>query len=386
MKIGVLSSVSRYKELLEAEESIASAVISESLEEMEFDALLIDGKNVSYRELEGIRERFPTTSIFYKLHEVKAEVVTKTITRICVAHKIKPLNEYYTVEQTVKEVVKHLTENDDFASHPIVSFFGTHSGVGVSTTVLNLARAISERVQDKVLVLSLNAWDPSDYFYDYRGMYLNDLKVDLKSKALTKARLHEALHYQKSFYHLAGNRDVKMQRYFNNEEIQHLIEVAKEDFDLILIDGGTHFDTAVAAQSYLDSNLKFVVTNQEDKGYRGYFPYTFQQLIEPVGGKRDDFMLIINRYQINMSLINEKDLEEDMEMNRIATIPDMGPVGTISMRQKRLMYEDSDNIYRKPIDVISNLIISEAQLTEKPQISAEEEHPKRGMFGLFGKK
>lgn len=385
MNIGVISDVTRYKELLEKEETIELVSMIEGYSENfnEINALLIDGEKVPYRELEVIRERFVGVPIFYKYFDVKTEVITKAITRICVAHNITPINEHYTVDQTVKEMIGILVESKKTASNRIVAFFGTHSGSGVSTTVLNIAKAISERIHEKVLVLSLNAWDPADYFYDYRGMYLNDLKVDLKSGSLTVGRLQEALYQYKTFYHLAGNRDIKMQRFFKNDEIEHLLDVAREEFDLILLDGGTHFDTAIAAQAYVQSNLKFMVTSQEDKGYRGYFPYVFQQLIEPTGGSREDFMLIINRYQMNMSLINEKDLEDDMGMDRIATIPDMGSLGTMAMRQNRLMYETTDGIYRKPIDLISNVIISEAQLTEK---SRNDDEHKRGMFGLFGKK
>jgi Flp pilus assembly CpaE family ATPase len=389
VKIGVISKNSRYKELLEKDEFVKEVYLfselagKDSQEELEVESLLIDGECTSYRELEKVRERFPDVPIFYKLHNLKADVVTKTITRLCAAHKITPINEYYTVNQTVQEVLKHLTNSGDYSSDRIVAFFGTHPGVGVSTTVFNVAKVIADRIHGKVLVLSLNAWDAADYFYDYRGKYLNDLKVDLSSESLTATQLHGSLHEHKSFYHLAGNRDVKMQRYFKNNEIQHLLDVAKDEYDLILIDGGVHFDNAVAAQVYIQSNLKFMITSQEEKGYRGYFPYIFHQLLEPMGGKKEDFMLLINRFNPNVSLINEKDLEAEMEMNRIATIPDMGTIGTVSVRQKHLMYDVSDAIYQKPIDVIGNLLISEAGLSEKPRNI--ETNEKRGVFGLFGK-
>ncbi|WJV32200.1 ParA family protein (plasmid) [Rossellomorea sp. AcN35-11] len=292
MKIGVISKNSRYKELLEKDESVEEVYLFSDLggeeyqNDMEVESLLIDGECASYRELEKVRERFPDVPIFYKLHDLKADVVTKTITRLCAAHKVTPINEHYTVNQTVQEVLKHLTNSGDYSSDRIVAFFGTHPGVGVSTTVFNVAKVISERVHGKVLVLSLNAWDSADYFYDYRGKYLNDLKVDLSSQSLTIAQFNGSLHQHKTFYHLAGNRDVKMQRYFKNYEIQHLLDVAKEEFDLILIDGGVHFDNAIAAQVYVQSNLKFMITSQEEKGYRGYFPYVFHQLLEPMGGKK----------------------------------------------------------------------------------------------------
>src|SRR5690606_31665031 len=142
------------------------------------------------------------------------------------AYKVKVLSEYSTVDQVVDEIINQITNKDDYLSKRLVSFFGTHSGAGVSTTTLNLARSLSNKIEEKVLVLSLNSWDPSDYFYHYNGHYLNDLKVDLKTQNLTPARLSEAVSHQNGFYHLAGNRDIKMQRFYQPNEIEHLIKVA----------------------------------------------------------------------------------------------------------------------------------------------------------------
>jgi MinD-like ATPase involved in chromosome partitioning or flagellar assembly len=157
--------------------------------------------------------------------------------------------------------------------------------------------------------------------------------------------------------------------------------VAQQLFDVILIDAGAHFDTAPTVQSYLSSNLKFLVTTQEEKGYRGYFPYVFQQLIEPVGGKPEDFMLVINKYQPNNTLINEKALEEELDMTKVAVLPDMGELGSMSAYQKKLLYDLSEPFYNKNIDLLSNLIISECHLNEagKP---AEERKEKKKLFSF----
>ncbi|MDO6657423.1 ParA family protein [Anaerobacillus sp. 1_MG-2023] len=389
MIVGVVSFDSKYKELLQAQEEIELAPLFDKVNEdhntpVELEALLLDGKAVSYDKLSFIREVYPEIPIFYKMHNISSHVRTINIERICSGHRITPIHENYTMEQVVSDMCSKLFGSDTFSSKRIVSFFGTHSGAGVSTTTMNVGKAIADRVHEKVLVLSLNAWDPADYFTEYKGAYLNDLKLDLKSQNLTQAKLGESLHQYQNLYHLAGNRDIKLQRYYTNKEIAHLIDVAKEMFDLILIDGGTHFDTACATQAYVSSNLRFVVTNQDDKGYRGYFPHVFQQLIEPAGGKRSDFMLILNRFQTNMSLINEKDLESELDMNRIATIPDMDILGSMALRQKKFLYDLADTKYKRGVDTICNLIISEGELTEKPL--EEEGRKQKGWFGLFGKK
>jgi MinD-like ATPase involved in chromosome partitioning or flagellar assembly len=387
LNIVVISKDSIYKELFEKIEEIKIALLWDEVKQatIKVNAVLLDGKTLNIDQFNRIREFYPEIPIFYKPASINSNVIMLNITRVCAAYKIKVLNEYCTEEQSVEDIVNQITNKNDYLLKRIVSFFGTHSGSGVSTTTLNLARSLSQRVEEKVLVLSLNCWDPADYFYHYNGQYLNDLKVDLNTKNLTIARLSEAVSYHQSFYHLAGNRDIKMQRFYQPYEIEHLIKVAQQIFDVILIDAGTHFDTAPAVQSYLSSNLRFLVTNQEEKGYRGYFPYVFHQLIEPSGGKSNDFMLVINKFQPANTLISEKALEEELSMIKVATLPDMGDLGTMACYQKKLLYDISDSYYTKNIDLLSNLIISECKLTEK-EIHPDERKEKKGFFHSLVKK
>lgn len=385
MNIVVFSRNSIYKEQFEKSSEIRTALLFDSVKAstIEIAAILLDGEVIATDQFSSIREIYPQIPVFYKPRTVNSDVIMRDISRLCGAYKIKLINEHATEVQTVEEIVNKITNKDDYLSKRIVSFFGTHSGAGVSTTVLNLARSLSRKVEEKVLVLSLNSWDPSDYFYHYNGHYLNDLKVDLKTENLTPARLSEAVVLNQNFYHLAGNRDIKMQRFYQPAEIEHLIKVAQQLFDIILIDAGTHFDTAPTVQTYLSSNLRFLVTNQEEKGYRGYFPYVFQQLIEPSGGKSNDFMLIVNRFQPANTMISEKVLEEELNMTKAATLPDMGDLGTMAAFQKKLLYDISgESIYTKNLDMLSNLIISECKLTEKV-IVQEEKKQKRGILSIF---
>lgn len=390
MIIGVISRDGQYKERFEQIEDIELAVWLDEVKEdyplsVDIQALVCDGNLVTIKELPRLREKFGSIPIFYQVPKTDSSLLLKNIERICTAYQIQVLSEYLNRDQVVQEVFQKLFNREDASKKRIVSLFGTHSNAGVSTTTLNLARAISERVQDKVLVLSLNAWDSADYFLNYDGLYLNDLKVDLEMQKLTPAKLHQALCFYNGFYHLAGNRDIKAQRYYTSEEIEHLIDVAKENFDLIIIDGGTHFDNACAAQAYVSSNLRFIVTTQEDKGYRGYFPHVFNQLLEPAGGKKEDFMLIINKFEPDISLISEQDLEEELEISRITTIPSMDILGKLAIRQRKLLYDISNDLYRKPLNTVANLIISEGNLTEKPNLTNEEKSNK-GLFSIFSKK
>ncbi|WP_190323031.1 P-loop NTPase family protein [Bacillus swezeyi] len=390
MNIGVVSLNKEYETLFkESSPEYQDIFVKRDIQQLRavpvhLQAILLDSSIVAMQDFEAVRQIAPTVPIFYKLTEVKSDVIMTNIKRFSATHRITLLKENLTDSQVVDELTKILFNKDQISSNRIISFFGTHSGAGVSTTTLNIAKALAERIHEKVLVLSLNTWDPADYFYEYRGDYLNDLKSELNAGTLSAKRLEGAVNKTPSFHHLAGNRDIKMQRYYKSHEIKCLIDTAKEIYDVILIDGGTHFDTACATQAYICSGLKFVVTTQEDKGYRGYFPYVLSQLIEPTGGNPEDFMLIVNQFQPDMSLISERDLEEVLEMSRIATIPHMNMEGSIAIRERKFLYDVASSIYREPIQQISNLIIAEGQLSEKP--SSQDSLSKKGFFRLFTRK
>ncbi|WP_163537293.1 ParA family protein [Gracilibacillus sp. YIM 98692] len=387
-KIGIISNKSSYKEYFSQQDpSFEVEMLTSYKTTHTIDLLFVDGRVIHPSELEDIREYHTDIPIFYQFYDMKSDLLTQNIKRICIAQQIEAIHERLTVSQVVEKIHRYIMQESFGEEKRIISFFGTHSGSGVSTTIFSIAQAIGRQIEGKVLVLSLNAWDPADYFHIYEGEYLNDLKVELKMGQLTSDRLIESVTEVDNFFHLAGNRDIKLQRYYTDEEIQHLLQVAKETFDVVLVDGGTHFDTANAIQSYVNSNIRFIITNQDDKGYRGYFPHIFQQLIEPSGGKKSDFLLIINQYRPEMQLINEKDLEDELEIQRISTIPDLEPLGAIAIRQKKSLYHLADIGYRKEIERIAKVIIAEAQLRVKETVDTIGQEKKQGILGkLFNRK
>jgi Flp pilus assembly CpaE family ATPase len=349
-------------------------------------AIVVDGELVNVQDLKNIRKDYPSLPIFYYLHQVTNIQQTKNIQTTCAAHNIHVLSEYLSAPQVKEDVEKVLFSTENANKTRVITFFGSHSGAGVSSTVLNVADRLGKRVNERVIVLSLNPWDPSDYFLPYDGKYLSDLKIELKTGSITPNKLVNSVHSYETFSHLAGNRDIKLQRYYKTEEISKLIHLAKQSFDVILIDGGTHFDNAAFAQAYKQSDLKFLVTTQDPKGFRGYWPHLFHQLIEPIGGKTDEFLLVINQYCPDLSLITEKSLSDELDISLLATIPDESLYGKTALAQKKLLHQVSPSKeYRESIDTIVNSVISRAQLNTKLGNNVLEHNNKGLLSRIFGK-
>jgi Flp pilus assembly CpaE family ATPase len=382
--------VSTERELKAQLEQISKVTLVVQLANVESNirckSIVLDGQIVNVQELQSIRRDYPTVPIFYKMYNITNQQQMKNIQTTCAAHNIHVLSEYSTSGQIKEEVSWVLFQQENGSKARVVSLFGTHSGAGVSTTLLNVADILGKKVNEKVLALSLNPWDPSDYFLPYEGKYLNDIKIELKTDSFSTKKLMQSIHQYEDFSHLAGNRDIKLQRYYKTDEISKLIEVAKQAFDVVLIDGGTHFDNAAFAQAYKLSDLKLLVTTQEPKGYRGYWPHIFHQLLEPIGGKTDDFLLILNQYCPDLSLITEKSLSEELDISLLATIPDQSLYGPTAIAQKKLLHQVTSNKdYRSSIEMIANSIVSRSRLTIRSD-SNQDIQSKGFINKLFKKK
>lgn len=387
--IAVISKTPDYKESFRSKKEVQQALSFDNPDfrsSIELDAIFIDGKTISYRDLPEIRSLHPNVAMYYKLSNVPTYAITKNIDVVCKGHNITLISEQYEAGQAVDIVLRDITSKGEISSQRVISFFGTHSGAGTSSTVFNVARSLGEVTKEKVLVLSLNPWDPSDYFLNtYEGSYLNDIKIELKNKNFNAEKLKRSIYQTKYFDHLAGNRDIKLQRFYQPEEIAHLIDVAKGCYDVILIDGGSHFDNACYAQAYLSADLKFLVTTQEEKGYRNYFPLIYQQLLVPIQSKSDDFILLLNKYQQNYTLINEKDLQDELEMSLLTAIPHQDVVGVLATRQGEFLYDIGEDDYKKSIHTIVNTLISKGQLT-KIETASPVSEKKTFLDRIFKKK
>ncbi len=385
-EIYVISESKEYKELIESIDEVTNAVTIPKLEEdVDCKAIFVDGESLPVSMLKDLRDLYPSIPVFFHSNNIQNGPMLNHTLKQCSAHQVQHIKEELTKSQAVEDFALYLFRKESLNKKHVVSFFGTHSGAGVSTTIMNVADLLAKRIEGKVLVLSLNPWDPADYFLNYTGRYLNDLKIHLNHQTLSDERLLSSLHhYENSFYHLAGNRDVKQQRFYSSNEIQYLINRARDLFDVVLIDGGPHFDNSCYAQAFRESDFKVLITTQEPKGFQGYFPHIFEQLIAPLGGRADDYLLVINRFSPQVALATEKDISERLGMPHLTTIPDEGVLGDSAITQKTLLHENvTDKEYVATLLPIVRVIIAEYNLKQN---DIQEPIQDKGFFRFMKKK
>jgi len=363
MLVGIISRWNGFTESFENYTDANILVRDKVVEDMLVDIFVLLSDTVDTRELSKIREMYPDKEIFYVLTEFPGESGYDRVKAVTSAYQIKMtpvLSDVKSVSEHLKSIIAKSNKRKK-----VFSFFGTHSGAGNSTTVLNTAYTIAKMVgsNSKVTVLSLNPYDSSDYFLKYDASTLDDVKMEL-TKDFDEAKLLHSMQYYEElgFYHLAGNTSKLKIREYTVEEISHLIKVAKRLSDIVLIDGGSFFDNSCYAMAYEKADLKFLVTTQEEKGFNSNWKQTYSQLIQHLQADNSDYLLILNRYNEGISLIDERELAEQLGMVLLASIPDVDMYGPLAVAEKRLLCDVAPNVYRKAIQNIARSIIGFAQL------------------------
>lgn len=348
-----------------------------------YQVVLISDRIVDFELLPYMREKFKNQTLFYLLNRSSLRI-SQQIEPVAHAQDINIIYPTQTNTQIIRHMESILKPEENADKYRVVAFYGTHPQVGVTSTVMSIASRLGILTGTKIGVLGLNPWNPGDYFFRYNGNYLDELSTQLANKILTPSQLLSSMGICNSFHYLAGNRSIKKQFKYYVEEVLFLIELAKEVFDLVLIDAGAHFDNAMSLQALSNSDVNFLITNQQGWGHR-FWTYSFEQIIEPLGFRKSDFLLIINKYQQSAQLLTAKQIAQEYGLPLVRYIADLGHLGISAEREKLLLLDYNDPEYDKDIYSLAQTLIKLYSLPLAPTLTAET--PKKSIFyRLFGVK
>lgn len=342
--------------------------------------ILLDGELVKPVALRDFRVLFKDreTKIFYIQPEIKTQKLEKQLNNLAKMYDVTLIQEDITPRQIAHVMKKHLYDETLKINNRMFAFFGTHSGSGVTTTAFNTAKRLADRIKGDVIFLSLDSYDVGDYLRVYSGKYLDEIKSELQYGDLTEQELKDSVDkISNNFYHLAGNRDLKLQGYYTGNEIDTLFEIVSKSFDAIIVDAGSHFDTAPVAQAFLQAGTKFLISTQEPKGYRGNYLRVLDQVVEPTGGDPTDFQLIVNKYSPNNALPKDSEIEADTGALRLITLPDEGIDMVKTTKTGGFHVDVGSGAYKESIDELTNYIAKVANFT----LEGAQVKKRRGIFG-----
>lgn len=295
--------------------------------------------------------------VFYRSSESFDPSLEVAIKAICDSRDIVFIPSRLVNQQIIELIEKTINPLNKRNSN-VFTFFSTIGNVGTTSTCLSVGSTLSQHTNAKIGVLLLNSWDDgTDQILDYKGSYLDEIKAKLNSQLIQSE--HELLSLfhmvnRDSFYILGGNKNTRMERLFTKEEINYLIQKSKEVFDIVLIDGGCHFDNAVMVQSLAESDLRFLVINQQAKAIKKY-KYVYKDVLYPLGYKNSDFLMVINQYEDESFLPTSKSINKDIDVPMITTI-EKNEFGLISEQEQKFLFDYDDPLYQESINLIAKSI------------------------------
>ncbi|WP_189000847.1 hypothetical protein [Paenibacillus nasutitermitis] len=147
---------------------------------------------------------------------------------------------------------------------PLVTFMGTTPNIGTSIAALAAACRIAQDTNAKVGYLCLNLKSAKSHRYlgvDNPLETLDSLRPELRSLSLHPEKLLLATHSVIEGLHvLFGNVLRDQAEFFTSEEVDHLLDVARQTFDIVIADVGAYWDNAATLCALRGASLRLVVT------------------------------------------------------------------------------------------------------------------------------
>lgn len=323
-----------------------------------YNTLIISDNLAVYSSLEDIQKKIaPDSLMFYLMSNSHDSNLHRQIQMICLSLGITLIPPQLTEDQILAKILKIVSPGIESHTSNVVSLFGTQPGVGVTSLAMGIASKLSSIAKIKVGVLGLNVSNPGDCFQSkYTGLYLDEIKSYLSNKMFSEEQLNNNMFSLNSFKYLAGNRDIKKRLYYTIDEINYLIQLAKNIFDIILLDSGSQFDNALTVQSLLCSDLRLLVSTQNKCGHRCW-QLAYEQIIEPLGYTKESFLIICNKFKDNVNLPKSKYIQELYNISVLQTIPDVGDLGLMAEEENSLLIDFKVKHYDICIEnIVNNLI------------------------------
>ncbi|MDT3697886.1 MAG: hypothetical protein RO469_00545 [Thermincola sp.] len=347
----------------------------------EYDVLLLSDRLISYVALPEVRQAFVNANIFFLMSGSPNYRLFQKVETMCHAHDVNIVYPRQTNEQIVAFISGVLKPMEEMKKNHVTTFVGVQSKAGVTSTVMAVATRLGMATEAKIGVLGLNSANPGVTFIShYGGSYLDELKTTLSNHMLSSTQLVKEMHGHNHFYYLAGNRDIKKRLHYSIKEIHYLIEQAKKAYDLVLIDAGCNFDDALCIQGLFNADTKFLLTNQSLSGLEAW-QQIFEQVLEPLGFLKSDFLMLVNAYSPKPQLPDIKQISHDYGVPCLRHIASAGDLGMVVEANRSLLIDYDEPEYIRDIDFIVRALVKTYNLKTRPTVEVKKSGFMQRLFG-----
>lgn len=177
----------------------------------------------------------------------------------------------------------------------VYALHGADNKAGVTMLSLSIAQIIAKEFCDKdILLMSLSLGQSDHYLREdvsnidyYKNRIDSGLKIE--KSAILQGRLTENL------YMIDGLKEELQQRLYFPNNIKLFVNNLRDEFDLVILDTGSHIDSGLAIGGLIASDVKYLVLPQSEIGLERYIKR--KEIYQKSGIDFDYY--IVNRFDDN---------------------------------------------------------------------------------------
>ena len=332
------------------------------------DILILDDKVILYsRYIQNYALYFKKIkSNFYITSDIETYA---TIYKKLSSYGIIVLPPELTGKQICDKICSATVERFSVAKS-IACFWGAGQGAGVEMLSTSIAQVLSGITGKDTALLILNGDEGISYINPESATHgLSDIKDKLKNNILSGEELKNTCIKRRKLYILPGEKDIYSVRYYHPDDIEKLISLSLEVFDVVLINCGSVVN-GMNISALNSASFKYLITTQSDKYYRN-FKRLKDQIFSNLGINASDFSLIINKYIDSDGLLNEIDIARNYGMYLIGTVPHLDYEVGLAAERDRKTLTDYSSKYGDSIKAVAHFIAKDLKI----EISEVKKNP-----------
>lgn len=210
----------------------------------------------------------------------------------------------------------------------LVMFVGTTPNIGTTAIAYRTAAALAVGApKSRIAYLCLNL--KSSKIARYLGIHdphaeLSMLRAELKARSLTAARLEKLCLRAKplaNLFVLCGNMQRAQAELFAPEDLEHLLMVAGEAYDLCIVDCSAYWDNAATVVSGMHAKVKLLVTQPKLDAFQDDYHGWITNTAAMFGIDPREFALILAQTGQSADEYRAGEIQQATGLPMIASIP-----------------------------------------------------------------
>ena len=235
----------------------------------------------------------------------------------------------------------------------VLGFFGGDHQVGATMVAQSFAEVLQQRGK-KVLYL-MGSGKFGEEFLPLSGKHsIDDLKASVRSGRVTAEDFYQNLEQIRGLWVLPGVRNQLTAGYFTENTFEVLLSEVSEDFDYVVIDGGSDANLGITISALNTADHRFFVTTQQSKSIRRMILLQ-KNIVQPLERMGD---LVINKYLKDPALLLKSDILSLCEIEEAFTVPYVEYGWQAEMENKSLLRYGR---FAKGIEVLADVFAPGSQ-------------------------